>query len=176
MPVAIIPDLPPPDNPAAAPSSCPILPVWCMTVAYGGDIGLRQAPICGPFQTTSRFNRVHGGKGTKFIKWLAIGWGAAPPCPSMNTQQQNEVLTHWTVGLPIPGKSIDGTDVVMFYGEYHYGLQVMPGPNDVLTGGSAPYQSNQSVTVYQLSLAAFNQIFTGPSQAPAAGSGIVITY
>ncbi len=178
MGVIVLPELPGPEPPGAASASsqCPIMPVWCCTVVYDEDMGLRQAPICGPSGATSRFNRVHGGKCVKIIKWLAVGWGAKPPLPSWDTGQQNEVLLRRVRGLPVPGKAIDGADVVIYYGEYYYGLQVPLDDNDPLTGAAAPYQSSPSVTAIVLTQGDFNNIFTGPSQQPGAGNGILINY
>ncbi len=176
MGVIIVPNLPPPQSPAASPSGCPVIPVWCNTVVYDEDMGLRQAPICGPKGATNRFNRIHGGKCRKIIKWLAFGWGSKPPLPSWNTQQQNEVLLRRVRGLPVPGKGPDGADVTIYYGEYHYGLQVPLADSDPLTGAAAPYQSTPAVTVFNMTPGDFQAMWVGPSQAPAAGNGIVVNY
>jgi hypothetical protein len=171
MPVIVLPDLPAPTNPLVGPASCPILAAWCISVSYHKDRGLRQAALCGPAQSESRFIQIHGGKATKVIRWAAIGWGTKPPLPSPNTQNPNEVIMFDDYILPCPGKAADGADVVIYMGEYRYGLQIPPGDNDILTGAAAPYQSNPNVNVYNLTPQDFNTIFTGPSIAPVTPPG-----
>ena len=166
MSVTVLPDLPAPTNPLTAPAGRQIIPVWAITVVYDEDSGIRQAPLCGVIGTQNRFVRVHGGKCTKIIKWAAIGWGGKPPLPSSDTQSANEVLIRRIRSMPVPGKAADGADIVIYAGEYHYGLQTPISDTDTLTGACAPYQSNPNLNVYQLTPSDFSTLFTGPSIPP----------
>jgi hypothetical protein len=153
------------------------LTVWALTVVYGCDMGVRQVPVCGKSQTQSDFNRVHGGRAGKSILWVAQQWGTqVPPLPAPDTQSSNEILLSWAIGMPVPGKTPDGYDIVMVSGEYHFGLRMWPNlATDILTGACAPYQSTPSVTVYQLSQDDFHNRFVGPSVKPQGFSGGVLS-
>lgn len=173
MPVVVVPDLPPPQAPwtMVGPSA---LICWALAVEYQRDYGLRMPPVCGPRQTPCDVNRIHGGRGFKRILWAAQIWGRqVPPLPDSDTGSTNEVLLADSIGMPVPGKAPDGSDIVSVTGEYSYGLRVWPSKSDILTGALAPYSNPQSVTVYQLTPSNFKALFVGPSAAPAANQGVV---
>ncbi|HVS36540.1 MAG TPA: hypothetical protein VMS17_13330 [Gemmataceae bacterium] len=170
MPVTLVSGFASP-TPAQA-TQVPLV-LWACTAFYQRDHGRRQQPTCGPFGTPSRINRVHGGKAKKIIRWLAVGWGGYPPLPSWDTQCANEVLEYDEIGQPATGLWLDGTPVVAVAGEYRYMLQVCPALSDTLTFCAAPYQSNPSVSVFQLTPAQFSSLFVAPSTPPAGAGGLI---
>lgn len=103
---------------------------------YETDTGLLPLPVAGRTPKV-RLIRLHGGMGTRIVKWTASRVGAPPIIPTPTSTAYDRIIEHSvTPSLPVPNPQGAGYDWTV-KGEYRY-IQVTPrtpGINTLSTGG-----------------------------------------
>lgn len=147
-------------------------------VEHWWDPGIRTAPRAGPVGTQQAAWRVHGGRGTKTVRWAAAAFDGKPRAPHPSALVPNEVLMDCKVEKPVPGHLANGMAVVVLRGTYVYELLKAPGENDDLSA-AANIMTNGVAALQRFRLSEFDKAVLSPGLSsgfnpPAGDLGALI--
>src|SRR4051794_25847705 len=114
---------------------------YVIDTQYDWDMGTLALPL-GQSPTalgdTQVLAQLYAPRCSKVVNWVATCMGAQPVAPSPKTGSTNERLLRKRIGVPLPGDTVDGSQVWTLRGSYIYALAVPPSDNDSLTAGVNP--------------------------------------